>query len=189
MTEKIIDLLHPSHAIKESSHISPERPFSAYSREAEDDDARWYEWYADEYEAKEHGTHWFLGMGAFALFLIIFGIFAHSYFFIAFVALAFGVIVMYAKRAPREILFMIGPAGVQAGKTAYPFSELVSFSVMASDGAQELSLETKKKLQPFVRFPIGDADTDAIKHALLNHIPEQEHKDSFSDQLARKIGL
>ena len=188
MAGKIIDFTPTRNMPPQVARIPPQRVLSSL-RKPEDENPDWYEWYTEEYDAKEHTTGWFLGMGAIALLLIIFGIFARSYFFIAFVALVFCVIVMYTKRAPREILFVIGPEGVQAGKRAYRFSELVSFSLMENDGIRELSLETKKKWEPFVRFPLGTADTETIRRTLVKYIAEKEHDDSLSDQIARKIGL
>lgn len=148
------------------------------------------QWYADEYRMAEYGQYWFIKIGAIAVALIILGIFTRSYFFIAFVALAFIVIVMYAKRPPRAILFFIEKGGVRAGGKLYAFDDLKSFWISDNEnGERELSLETTHMLQPFVRLPLGSADTEEVRQTLLRVIPEKEHEELFTDQIARKIGF
>ena len=146
-------------------------------------------WSALEHEARERGPYWFLGPGAIALALIIFGIFAHSYFFIAFIALAFTVLLMYAHRPPREITLQIGGDGVYAGKTHYQFSELKSFWIFEKPEEKELSLETAKLLSPYLRIPLGSADPQQVKDMLARFLPEQEHKEFISDQIAKSLGF
>ena len=169
------------------SHLDHDK--SVITPSAEGQRGAWYEWHAREYEPKKRETGWFVGMGALTLGLIIFGIFARSYFFIMFVALAFLVILMYAKRTPRQILFTLGPDGVRAGNKLFAYSELTSFHVFHRSDLKELSLETKKKLQPYVQFPLDDADPKEIKIILAEFLPEKDHPEFFSDKIARKIGL
>ena len=147
------------------------------------------EWSALEHEERQRGPYWFLGPGIFALALVIFGVFAHSYFFIAFVALAYGVLLAYAHRPPRTIEFRVTSDGVQVGATHHPFSELKSFWIFAAPDHRELSLETTHLLSPYLRIPLGDMDPDRVGHAISRYLPEEEHKEFISDQIARSFGF
>lgn len=147
------------------------------------------EWTAYEYAYREHGPAWFLTAGGAATLLIVIGILAKSYFFIAFVALAFVVIMLYAKRKPQKISFVLTKEGVKAGRKFYNFSDLKSFWIFEKSGAKELSLETSKTLAPFVRLPLGDTDPKKIRKILNGSLPEKEHKELVSDQIAKNLGL
>lgn len=147
------------------------------------------EWSAYEYEKTERGPYWFLLPGGVALIFIVFGILARSYFFIAFIALAFTVLTIYMKREPRLLNFAITPEGVRMGKQIYDYSSLKSFWIFNKSNPKELSLETGKTLAPFVQIPLGDLEPDEVRNYLLNFIKEEEHKELVSDQIAKSLGL
>ena len=147
------------------------------------------EWSALEHEHRERSPYWFTGPGIVALAFVIFGIFAHSYFFIAFIVLAYGVLVAYAHRPPREIAFRIAGGGVTVGAAHHPFSELKSFWIFNAPDHKELSLETTRLLSPYLRLPLGDMDPDRVGHAISRYLPEEEHKEFISDQIARSLGF
>ena len=111
-------------------------------------------WTALEHEERERGPYWFLGPGIAALALVIFGIFAHSYFFIAFVVLAYAVLIAYAHRPPREISFRIASDGFWAGTAHHPYAGLKSFWIFSAPDHRELSLETAHLLSPYLRIPL-----------------------------------
>lgn len=147
------------------------------------------EWSALEFEEYHRGPYWFILMGVVALALIIFGVFTRSYFFIAFVALAFAVLTVYAKRLPREIIFTISAEGVGAGRTFLSFSEIKTFWIFDKEERKELSLETKKMLTPFLRLPLGGQNPEEIRSILADFLPEEEHKELATDKIARSLGL
>lgn len=147
------------------------------------------EWSALEYEVRELGPNWFLFPGAAALVLLTFAIFTKSYFFAAFVLLALFVLLAYIKRGPRQISCAIGGEGVRAGETLYPFADIKSFWIFERGGANELSLEVKSVLSPFLHLPMGDTDPEKTRNLLLQFIPEKEHKELATDQIARSLGL
>ena len=109
--------------------------------------------------------------------------------FIAFVALAFAVLIMYSRRAPQMIAFAATQEGVRIGSKFYKFSDLKSFWVFNMPEVKELSLETEKTITPFIRLPLGDTSAEEIKIFLRDFLPEEEHKDFASDQIARSMGL
>lgn len=146
-------------------------------------------WTAYEYIYHEHGSSWFLITGGAAVLFIILGIITKSYFFITFVALAFLVMVLYAKRKPQEINFVIAKEGVGVGSRFYDFSGLKSFWIFAKEGEKELSLATDKTLTHFIRMPLDDVDPNKIRATLSKFLPEEEHKEFISDQVTKILGL
>ncbi len=147
------------------------------------------QWSALEYAPRERGPYWFLPPSAVALAFVIFGILIQSWFFTAFVILALFVILLYARRAPREYRFAVAKEGVYIGNTLHRFSELKSFWIIETVQPPELSLETTRRLHPYLHLPLGDLHPNKIKSVLSGLLPEQEHKEFFTDQIARSIGF
>ena len=192
MSGPVLDLrnVNSRKEIKKTE-VPAAKGFANYVKErlAVSEEKEVFSWTALEYNPQEHGSYWFLTIGGVATLLVILGIVIKSYFFIAFVALAFLVIVLYAKRAPREIYFSILSKGIQAGKKFYEFSELKSFWIFEKDDEEELSLETVKGLIPFVRLPLGKVGANKIRAVLTSFLPETEHKELFSDQVLKILRL
>lgn len=146
-------------------------------------------WTAHEYVKRERSRYWYCATGAVALILVVFGIINKSYFFSVFVALAFMVMVMYEKKAPRELTFVISEEGVRVGNTLRGFTDFKSFWVFEEDNIRELSLETQKTLAPFLRLPLGTQDSATIREMIRQYLPEEKHDQAPSDHIARGLGF
>lgn len=147
------------------------------------------EWSALEYEKRELGVGRLLLAGSIALTLVLLGIITQNYFFIAFMVLAFFTLIMYLKKEPRELEIAITPNGVYIGKRGYEFSKLKSFWIFNRPELRELSLETNITFSPFVRVPLENTDVEKLRTVLSKFLPEEEHKEFISDQIARRLGL
>lgn len=148
------------------------------------------EWTAHEYPHVERGQYWWLMPSAGALICIIFGIIVHSYLFVGFVVLSLGVVLLYIRRQPREHRFAISREGVYIGGTRHRFAELTSFWIFDHLDHPELSLETRTgRLFPHIHIPLGDIHPNRIRRVLSDFLPEEEHKELFTDQIARSIGF
>lgn len=147
------------------------------------------EWSAPEYETLKLMPYWFVWPGAAALALIILGIAVQNFFFVVFCTLAFAVIVMYAKRPPREIQCAISPKGIFIGRAFHNFSDIKSFAIFDEEAAPELSLEVDRISTPYVRVPLGDMHPNRVRAALADFLPEEKHKDFLTDQVARSFGF
>lgn len=148
------------------------------------------EWSALEYAVRERGPYWFLPPSGVALAFVLFGILIQSWFFIAFVVLALVVVLLYAKRPPREYRFAITPEGVGVGPNLHRFKDLRSFWIFDMTERNELSLETGRLLHPYLHLPLPpDPHPNRIRNILSQYLPEKEHTDLFTDQISRSIGF
>ena len=148
------------------------------------------QWSALEYEKKNRSTSWFIGTGAIAAALVIFGIISKSYFFILFVALAYAVFMMYEKKTPAEFDFSISGEGITAGSKFHAFPELKSFWIFSKRGGEEsaeLSLEADKTLSPYIRLPLKNIDPERVRGFLLNYLSEKEHQEFMTDHIERSL--
>ena len=184
MAPQVIDLRKPSPLEKERGESAPREMPPPARREPDT-----IEWGAMEYQAREHGPYWFIGAGAIATALVILGILTRSWFFVAFIGLAYLTLVMYAKRLPREVRFKITADGVEAGVKFFRFPDLKSFWILDTPEGKELSLETEQTLSPYVRLPLGKTNSEAIRRRLKGVVPEKEHREFITERLTRSLGL
>jgi len=147
------------------------------------------EWSAKEYEIRSHSRNTFLWVGAVALAFILFGIVTKNYFFIALVALAFAVILMYERKTPREVKFSLTDHGIHAGRRFFPYSTLKSFWIFDRYDRKEISLATDKLLFPHFIIPLGGMSASQIRPILGRYLKEEEHQESFTDHLTRRLGF
>lgn len=148
-----------------------------------------FSWSVPEYESREYSVHWFLIIGAVALLFVLIGIVNGNIFFAVLIGLAYAVIVLYAKRAPRDLQVVITREGVSLGTAFYLFKELQSFWIFESSNKRELSFETGQTMIPFVRIPLGDVDAARLRKCLAGFLQEKEHQELFSDVVTRSIGF
>lgn len=189
MTERVINLKEhkeqpPYLKYMESADpaIPEEPPFT-------DTNGVLLEWSTLEYEKRELGVGKLLFAGGIALALVLLGILTRNYFFIAVVVLAFFTLIMYLKKEPKELGVAITQDGVYIERRRYEFPKLKSFWIFNGPELRELSLETNINFSPFVRVPLGNTGVEKLRAVLSKFLPEEEHKEFISDQIARRLGL
>lgn len=197
--KKTIDLRAHAGASRASRSVgsghSPDReqfiPIHTSASESRKDTAEkiLIAWSAPEYEHPDRHPHWWLWPGSVALALALLGILIHSYFFVAFITLAFAVVLMYGHRPPREINFRVTREGIFVERTLHRFGDITSFCIFDAVAPYELSLETDRITSPYLRVPLGDLHPNKIRVVLSDYLPEEKHKEFMSDHFARAIGF
>jgi len=155
---------------------------------AEDAD-RGIEWEADEYEKISKSGYWYGGATAFLFLLVVIGVIARSYFFIAFIVFAAILFLYYSLRTPRRLLFSVTPDGISAGSKLYSYRNLKSFWIFDRNGKAELSLETTSVINSVVVIPIVGVDLGELRQYLAQYAEEAEHIENFFDRVSRFIGI
>lgn len=108
-----------------------------------------------------------------------------------FFALIGFIILMNIKRGQEIGRFEINPAGVKINDKTHNYGEIKSFWIEYDPelGIQELSLQLKKWYAPYLKIPIYGQNPVQFRLALLEFLPEVEHKDSLVEIISRKLGL
>ena len=108
-----------------------------------------------------------------------------------FFALVGFVILLNIKRKHELASFEINPAGVVINGARHAYQEIKSFWIEYDPelGIQELSLQLKKWYAPYVKIPIYGQNPVQLRYALMEFLPEIEHKDSIVEIVSRKLGL
>ncbi len=148
------------------------------------------EWSALEYPLVERGPYWWVPPSAVALVCVLFAIIVKSYLFAGFVVLALVVALLYMRRPPRTFHFAISREGVYIEEQRHRWAELESFWIFEHADHQEVSLETKTgRIFPYLYLPLGEVHPNRIRRVLSDFLPEKEHTEMFTDQIARSIGF
>ncbi|MBI2669867.1 MAG: hypothetical protein HYX20_01875 [Candidatus Yanofskybacteria bacterium] len=108
-----------------------------------------------------------------------------------FFAMLGTVLLLNAKNKQELGEFEINPAGIKTNNNLLRYKELKSFWIEYDPvlDIKELSLQTKKWYLPYVKIPITGQNPVQIRLALLEFLPEIEHKDTLVEILARKLGI
>lgn len=197
MEENIIDLKKKREAKEDAARNEevqlPEDNTEAHAASSAfvhaDDATNGIEWEADEYEKIAKSKYWYMGAAAFLFLLVVIGVIARSYFFIAFIIVAAILFVYYSLRTPRHILFSVTPDGISAGSKFYSYRDLKSFWIFDRNGKAELSLETKAVINSVVVIPVAGVDLGELRRYLAQYAEEAEHIENFFDRVSRFIGI
>ena len=172
-----------------NSHPPADRPSPPEERQLTTGVPETIEWQCPEHEDRQRGPYWFLFPGSVATLLIIYGIVAKSFLFIGFVAISFVLLSVLMKRKPKEARFSLTGQGIAINGVLHEYGGIKSFWMFHDAGGYELSVEIKKLLMPFIRIPLKGVDAAIIRAYLLRHVPEQEHQNRATDQIAKMLGF
>jgi len=147
-------------------------------------------WSAYEHEYRIRGRYWFLYPLAIAVSSIIYGIVAHNYLFVVFVAVSFVIMIYYMKRPPRMLVYGIEKRGIWTEDKLMDFSKIKSFWIFTHAlMAPELLIETHNPINPIFYIRLENVDTRKVHEAMSQYVPEKEQNDSIFSQIARIVGL
>lgn len=177
MTDHTLDLrqrMPPSHTNEEVEQDMPQQALS---------------WTTVEYEKPLLRRNWWLVPMAVALVFVLLGIVTRNYFFIALVILAFSMVLLNARRAPKTLEVEITGDTVRVGTRAIHGSELESFGIIKPTDLVHplLSLALTRGIIRTIRVPIIDREIERVCHAMRQLTKEKVHTETFTDVLARKF--
>ena len=191
MSPRVIDLRKPSPEERLNTgdaHPPTDRPSPPEEKHLTDVPET-IEWACPEHEERQRGPYWFLFPGSVATLLIIYGIIAKSFLFIGFVAISFVLLFILMKRKPKEVAFSLTEHGIAIDGALHEYAGIKSFWMFHDAGGYELSLEIKRLFAPFIRIPLQGVEAAVIRAYLLRHVPEQEHQNRATDQIAKMLGF
>lgn len=108
-----------------------------------------------------------------------------------FFALLGGVILIHIGKEPKAGSIEINPVAVVIDNKLHRYNDIRSFWIEydLGLGIKELSLQPKRWHAPYIKIPLTDQNPVQIRAYLLQFLPEEEHKDTLADVLARKLGI
>lgn len=97
---------------------------------------------------------------------------------------------IFLNRPDFKAKIVLDHTGIAINEKQYKFQDIKSFWVhYEADGIQELSLQPKKMLIPYVTIPMSNANPLEIRDLMLLYLPEKLHEHSLIEEMSRKIGF
>ncbi len=146
------------------------------------------QWKASEFIDHQKSSTWFFALIGIAIILSA-AVYAITRDVLATLvmlvgATAFG---MYAKKTPRTLTYSLGATSFKVGERTYRYDDFRSFSVMQEGALYSVVLESVKRFMPPLTIYFAPEDGEEIFDVLAQHLPHEERRPDFVDNLMRKI--
>jgi len=150
------------------------------------------EWRAPEFEYNEKGVSWYWLSIITAIVILSVAVWQKNFLFAIFVVIAEILMLVWAGRKPREILFSLNEKGLTiSGNKFYPYSAMETFSVVEgrSEEWYDISLKLRHGLRQRLIVKTPTKNLAKIEGIVRHYVEKVEHEDSFLDSLERLIGF
>ena len=137
-------------------------------------------WTSLEFQYHEKDSAWSALVIVVAVVVGIFALWQHNILFLIFIAIAATLMVVWGRRAPRPIQFILDHRGLMIGKRHYPYREFIGFAL--SD--EVLQIHQKSRLHSRLTITIPPDKELEIREFLLAFLPEVEYTESFIENLS-----
>lgn len=146
------------------------------------------EWKTREYETRDKGRAWYIGLGGLGIALLAYSIYTRAWTMTALVTLLVIVYVMAHRRQPRAIDIKISPKGICFGKKEFHYEQLKNFWYSRLEHI--VTVNTKSKIIPQMTIHLENQDVPQIVATLKSHMEQvEEPEPSLLDNLYRTIGI
>jgi hypothetical protein len=146
------------------------------------------EWQASEYILHEKSMMWY---GILALITVIgmalLIIFVHDWIFATLILVMAITVIVYARRPPRDIHYIIDDHTIQVNGIVHPFDTFRSFGIVQEEAFFSIQLIPMKRFRPAVVLFFAEQDGERIVDALGLHIPMQPVKQDLIEKFSRFI--
>jgi hypothetical protein len=147
-------------------------------------------WVAYDKEEKVHGRDWFWAVGIIAVSLATAMIIYNNIVLAIFILIATAVLVLFAVKKPEEVTYGFSDNGFMQGNIFYPYRNIKSFAIDYSEKVPQLLLHLDRVFLPIITIPFAmDTDTDEIRDAILEVLPEEDLHEPKLHKILEKLGF
>lgn len=170
-----------------------EQPVDDVEYDDEDDeqfDDETVTWVAHEYIHQEKGAVWFIVFAVIIVALIAISIFLmNSWSFAVLLAVIAVVVVVYSRRPPRELTYMLSDDGLVVDEKLHKFEGFKSFGVIRDGEEFSVMLIPTQRFQPGITVYFPEESGEAIVDMLGSRLPMRDLKLDAVDRLVRLLRL
>ncbi len=150
-------------------------------------------WEEKEYPHSPKSSDWYWAVVIVVVCLsILCFIFDNILLGVIFIVGFFALIVLSTKE-PRTIRFEINNNGILVGQDFFPYSSIASFCVHdkthKEDESSKLLIESKRIFAPLLSIPIDKLNAQIVRDFMLDHVPEKEREESFTEKFFDLFGF
>jgi len=147
-------------------------------------------WVAHEYIHQEKGALWFFLFGIVVVALIAVSIFLmHSWSFAALMVVIAVVVIVYSRRPPRELTYVLDDEGLSIDGKSHPFSSFKSFGVIRDGDNYSVMLIPLQRFQPGITVYFPEEAGEDIVDVLGSRLPMKDLKLDAVDRVVRLLRL
>lgn len=146
-------------------------------------------WTTLEFEKKDRHPDWLWSVGLIALLASAVSFFYGNIFFGIFIIIAGAVMIMYARKHPKELSITISDEGVSINDALIPYQNITSFWLDESGKQGKLLLLVKNSFIPTLALPFSGVSALQVRTILAPHVKEEELRESRSIALFDRLGF
>jgi len=146
-------------------------------------------WTTLEFEEKDRHPDWVWYAGLIAGIVATISFFYGNIFFGIFVVIAGITVIIYAFRAPQQLLIQITAEGVTINEELIPFAGIKQFWLDESEKQDKLLLLVKTTFFPMTILPVQGVKSEDVRAALTGNVPEVLMHDSASAKIFDRLGF
>ena len=146
-------------------------------------------WEEYEYEFFDKSADWFWALGIITLSIAVTAIMLGNLLFAVLILIGSITLSIYAVREPELVKYEVTQRGIIIEDSLYPYGSLDSFWIEHGVRKPKLLVVSKKRLMPHIIIPLNsEVDTDQLRDYLLDHVDEEERRESLSTKIMEYLG-
>jgi hypothetical protein len=147
-------------------------------------------WVAHEYIHQEKGAMWFVLFTLIIAALLAVSVFVmNSWSFAAVLVVIAIVVVVYTRRPPRELTYLLTDEGLAIDGKMHPFADFKSFGVIRDGEEYSVMLIPTQRFQPGVTVYFPEEAGEDIVDMLGSRLPMKDLKLDMVDRAVRLLRL
>lgn len=146
-----------------------------------------YSWEASEFVHHHKSMLWYAVMWSAIIALAAIAVWLHLWLEIGVFVLMGIAILVYASKAPRTLLYELGPDGIHIDGKLYAYTAFRSFSVSQEPEWHSVDLEPVKRFSPRVVMLYDPEDYDPIVGHLEVHLPREDREPDMIEKITRAV--
>ena len=174
-----------------TSDESPDEEAAAIAKhweaEASDKEPSSFSWQASEFIHHQKEVGWYTAFGIIVLVLVGAMIFFHRWFEAAVFVMAAIALLVYAKKEPRVLQYIIDDHGVTIENKLYKYDKFRSFSVFSDVAWHSIDLDPTQRFQPRLTLIFESKDLDQILAILVQHLARIDRQPDLIERATRTL--
>ena len=146
-----------------------------------------FAWEASEYVFHEKSFLWYIALWVVAAVLCGGLGLLHQWLSIVVVVVMALVVMMYSRKEPRTLSYVLDGQGISIGGQLSPYRLFRSYSVHPELSWQEIDLEPARRFAPRLTLLCEQDNFDEIDKILTQHLPRLDRDPDWVEQLTRYI--
>jgi len=148
------------------------------------------DWEELEYEFFDKNSDWFWALGIVSIAVAVTAIILNNILFAILILVGAFALGIHSVKKPEIVHYEVNQRGIIIDNKLYPYNSLDSFWIEHNPEDPKLLITSKKVLMPQIVIRINlEVDTDDLRDYLLDHVDEEEQKESFATTIMDYLGF